>query len=292
MYEAPPTQQQQPVRLEFFHPRVWATWLVFGLNIFMYLYAMIQGFSLMGSTVDDVFILITLGAKFTPLIDIEGQWWRLFTAIILHGGLIHLLFNSYALYILGPEVERLYGPTRFFVIYLIAGFTGSVASYGFGEVRAPAIGASGAIFGLMGGIGAFSYTARSTLGEMAQRILQRVVALAAINLVIGFSLAGVDNYAHLGGLAGGAIVGLLLAPRLRFSGDMWQPRIIAERNRLIGWAGAIILVAIVVALTWFIHTNRLTDPSMRVLLEELVLEYRFFLTTELPTTGGIYATAT
>ncbi len=268
MYSAPP-----PIRLNFLHPRVWLAWGIFGLNILVFLGSLLLGFSLMGSSIDDVIILIRLGAKFSPLIDLDNQWWRLLTAMILHGGLIHLAFNSYALYILGPEVERLFGTLRFLAIYLGAGLVGSVASYMFGLIQSPAIGASGAIFGLMGALGAFSFNARSVLGDFARRNLRQIVVLAVLNLFIGFSIGGIDNLAHIGGLTGGVLIGLLLAPQLRLVSDGWNRQIVADYAPSWRWLGVVVVVAVALAGAWFVHQQRLADPQVLFEMRNLRQEY-------------------
>lgn len=150
--------------------------------------------------------LIQFGAKFNPLI-IEGEWWRFFTAMFLHIGVFHLIMNSLALYYLGTAVEQIYGTARFFFIYMLAGFVGSVASFVFNDHVSA--GASGAIFGCFGALLFF--------GTKHRRLFFRtmgmnVIVILAINLVFGFVMPMVDNGAHIGGLLGGfaasAIVGL------------------------------------------------------------------------------------
>ena len=264
MYDAPPTYDEPPQRQMIALPghRVILVWIIFAINIAMFGYSLLKGFSVMGSNgAADAFTLIGLGAKFSPLIDLDGQWWRLLTAMVLHGGLVHLGFNSYALYILGPEVERIFGTFRFAAIYLVAGLAGSVGSYAFGSLGAPAIGASGAIFGLMGALGAFAYSARTTLGDSARRNLRQIAGVAAINLLIGFSLPGIDNYAHLGGLVAGVLVGLALAPQLRFVRDYSQVSIVSHPSSPLRWLPIIGVLAILWGFTTFVHRQRLDDRA-------------------------------
>ncbi len=281
MYEAPPINPEppQPQLIALPGHRVILVWLIFAFNIAMFGYSLLQGFSLMGSNDEsDLVTLIDLGAKFTALIDLDGQWWRFLTAMILHGGLVHLAFNSYALYILGPEVERIYGAPRFAVIYLAAGLGGSAGSYVFGSLAAPAIGASGAIFGLMGALGAFAYSARATLGDTAKRNLRQIAGVAAINLLIGFSLPGIDNYAHLGGLIVGVVVGLVLAPQLRFVRDTAQVSIESRPSTPIRWLGVVGALVILFSITSIVHRQRLENPAV---VEEL-RAYRGWYRNQLP----------
>jgi rhomboid protease GluP len=280
MYETPPANQP-PQRQLIALPahRVMLVWVIFAVNIAMFGYSLLKGFSIMGSnTTDDLVTLINLGAKFSALIDLDGQWWRFLTAMILHGGLIHLAFNSYALYILGPEVERIFGAPRFAAIYLAAGLGGSVGSYVFGSLAAPAIGASGAIFGLMGALGAFAYSARATLGDTATRNLRQIAGVAAINLFIGFSLPGIDNYAHLGGLIVGVLIGLVLAPQLHFKRDYAQVSIAAQPSTPMRWLGVIGVVVILSSVTSIVHQRRLDNPAV---VQEL-REYRSWYIDQLP----------
>ena len=268
MYEAPPpTYPSEPpptaVRIALPVHRVVLAWALFAINIALFAFTVLRGFSPMGSrTVDDLVILIELGAKFTPLMDINGEWWRLASAMFLHGSLIHLAFNMYALYVLGPDVERMYGTLRFAIIYLAAGLAGSVGSYAFGRIEAPSIGASGAIFGLMGALGAFSFSSRKVLGEAAKRNLRQIGGVAAINLVIGFSLPGIDNYAHIGGLIVGALGGLLLAPQLQLVQEYDQPRMLSHVSKPIRWIGVVAVALLLVGFTTFIHRQRLADPAI------------------------------
>ncbi|HYF63132.1 MAG TPA: rhomboid family intramembrane serine protease [Herpetosiphonaceae bacterium] len=285
MYEAPPAYDPEPqrrvVRVSMQPHNVVLAWVFLAAIVALFAFSVLRGFSPMGvsddaDAIDDLVLLISLGAKFTPLMDLDGQWWRLASAMFLHGSLIHLAINGYALYILGPDVERMYGTARFAAIYMGAGLAGSAASYGFGDISAPAIGASGAIFGLMGAMGAFAFSSRAVLGDVARRNLRQIAGLAAINLLIGFSLSGIDNYAHLGGLVGGTALGLLLAPRLEFVPDPLQPAIRSHPSGPARWLGFLAVLAVVAGLTALIHHLRLDDPKARSVLVESRNDYLDF----------------
>lgn len=189
-------------------------------------------------------ILGLLGWKQNDLIA-AGEYWRLLSATFLHASLIHIFFNSYALYSLGPEAERIYGTGRFLILYFLSGLAGSVASYLFSP--APAVGASGAIFGLIGGLGVFYYLSRGALGDFGRQQVQGMVAIAIINLLIGISVPGIDNWGHLGGLVGGALAGLALAPRVKIDQQLYPP-VLLRRSPPYGWAGALGLLAALAAL--------------------------------------------
>jgi rhomboid protease GluP len=144
---------------------------------------------------------------------LEGQTWRLFTSMFLHIGLMHLLFNAYALFIFGIEMERLYGPDRFITVYILAGLFGSLASFAWRGPLTLSAGASGAIFGIIGMNLAFFMIHRQTFGQFGRQRMMNTLVIVGINLVLGFSAYNIDNMAHLGGLIAGFAMGYALAPR-------------------------------------------------------------------------------
>lgn len=154
------------------------------------------------------------GLKVNQLIA-EGQLWRLFTPILLHGNLIHIGFNMYALYLIGPRLERYYGHTRFLGLYLLSGFGGNVFSMMFTD--APSLGSSTAIFGLIGAQGIFLYQNRQVFGPGVRQALNSIISIAVVNLLIGMS-PGIDNWGHIGGLVGGLLVAFLGGPLLDVTG--------------------------------------------------------------------------
>jgi rhomboid protease GluP len=150
--------------------------------------------------------LFLLGSKWTPAI-LVGEAWRLVTANYLHGGLLHLLFNSYALMTLGPLIEEAFGARRLFVLYTLCGISGFVAS----AIMSPhvqSIGASAAIFGLLGFAIVFG---RFRSGPAGRYIADQLTRWLLYGLVM-FFIPGIDNYAHIGGLVPGAVLGLILDP--------------------------------------------------------------------------------
>lgn len=161
-------------------------------------------------------------AKVNELIR-DGEYYRMFTSMFLHLTLMHLFFNGYALYLLGRDVESLFGTARFAVIYFLGGLTGSLASFLFSD--APSVGASGAIFAIFGAEIVYFYRHRALHGEAGRRHLSQLIMLMVFNLALGlFSSAGVasfriDNAAHLGGLAGGALLAWLIGPIYRIKAD-------------------------------------------------------------------------
>ncbi|RST73817.1 rhomboid family intramembrane serine protease [Siminovitchia acidinfaciens] len=148
-----------------------------------------------GST--NVETLVKYGAKYNPLI-LTGEWWRFFTPIFLHIGLLHLMMNTLALYYLGSAVEKIFGRLRFLWIYLFSGFAGSVASFVFTSNLSA--GASGAIFGCFG---ALLYMGVVNPRLFFRTIGMNVIVVIIINLIFGFTVSGIDNAGHIGGLIGG-----------------------------------------------------------------------------------------
>jgi len=136
----------------------------------------------------------------------HGRWWTIFTAIYLHGSLLHILFNVLWIRQLGPAVENLYGPARLVIIYTIAGALGFLASSLAGVPFT--VGASGSIFGLLGAMVAFGRRRGGTFGSM---VLKQYGQWALVLFLLGFFMAGVDNFAHVGGFVGGLAAGLVLS---------------------------------------------------------------------------------
>ena len=162
-----------------------------------------------------------------------GEWWRLVTPVLVHGSLLHLLFNMYFLYLVGPLVERLYGPVRFLLLYVLTAAAGSTASFLFGG-DAPSVGASGAIFGLCGVLVAVSAIHRPVLDRRGRAIMSQIGFLVVLNLVIGFGFnalgAPIDNAAHVGGLVAGLWLGFVLPPVRSTLASYWQQPAGAARS--------------------------------------------------------------
>lgn len=155
--------------------------------------------------------LVRWGALFAPAVH-AGEYWRLITPIFLHGGLLHLVFNGFALYQLGPLCELLFGHIRFAVIFLLCGIGGSLLSITMNP-RVVAVGASGAIFGLAGLLIVMALRQHTQLSAVFRRsLLRSLVPCIGYNLFLGMTVPGIDNWGHIGGLAMGAVVGLAVRP--------------------------------------------------------------------------------
>lgn len=151
-------------------------------------------------------VLFDLGAM-QPLAVADGQFWRLFTAMFLHVGLLHIALNAYFFWLFGRVVESVYGRTWMLLIYLVGGFLASVASYTFGPIGALAVGASGAIAAVFGAFIAYNYRRRH-IGSNAAN-LRMALTVIVLNAVIAIGLPSIDWRAHVGGLVAGFVLGYL-----------------------------------------------------------------------------------
>jgi len=195
------------------------TYTVIGVTVAVFLLQLLRGIDAMAEQWGMWPIAVALG----------GEWWRLITSAFLHGSFLHIAFNMYVLFALGPTLERILGHGRFIVLYITAALGGSVASYVFSDPNVVSVGASGAIFGLMGAL--------VVAGKRLRYDITQVLILIAINIAIGFLAPGVDWRAHLGGLVVGAAVAALL---------VYAPRRIRTPVQVLGIAG---VLAVLIAIT-------------------------------------------
>ena len=165
--------------------------------------------------------LVVLGAVSGPAVE-AGEWYRIFTSAFLHLGLLHLAFNMYALYLFGPLVERMYGHFEFTVVYLLTAAGGSVLTILLQPVPGAA-GASGAIFGLFGLVFAVSRRHKVVATGQNRALMGQVGSVLVMNLVFTFLVPGISWTGHVGGLAVGALLGVLLPPTgLATLGSLWR----------------------------------------------------------------------
>jgi membrane associated rhomboid family serine protease/predicted negative regulator of RcsB-dependent stress response len=216
----PPAQQsssrQIRLRLPVADHPAWITWGLLAANALVFaamaITAVVTGQQALPSLLSspDPSLLLRFGAKYGPAI-LGGEYWRLITAVFLHDGLLHLAINSYALFVIGVQTERFFGHVRYLIIYLLAGAASVAASYVAESTLA--VGASGAIFGLVGALAVLFLRNRRIFGAMGRRQLSNLVLVIVINLIFGLSVKGIDNWAHLGGLVAGFLLAWFLAPR-------------------------------------------------------------------------------
>lgn len=167
-----------------------------------------------------------------PVIGVAaGEYYRLLTSAFLHGGIVHLLLNMYALYLFGPQLEAALGRLRFIVLYVVSALGGSALSYAFASPVQPSLGASGAVFGLLG--------AYLVINRRLGRDNTGVLMLLAINLAYGFLVPNIDWRAHVGGLVTGGLVAAVIA---------YAP---AKRRGLVQAAGiGLVLLVVVGVVVW------------------------------------------
>lgn len=189
--------------------------------------------------------LIDLGAL-QPFLIADGQYWRLFSAMFLHAGLLHIGFNAYALWLFGSMIETNLGRTQMVLVYVVSGFLASAASYAFGPAETVGVGASGAIFGIFGAFIAYNYRRRHL--ALASANLRWAATLLLLNLFLAFGFGGrIDWRAHLGGLIAGLAAGAVA--------EGWGPR---SQRRLVQVGGFVALVALGVALVVW-RTNQIRE---------------------------------
>lgn len=174
-----------------------------------------------------------IGEAFDPVLGTfvgvaDGEVYRLLTGAFLHGGLLHIAFNMYALWLFGPQLEAAFGRSRFLGLYLMAALGGTATSYAFGSLNTPSLGASGAVFGLFG--------AYLVLSRRLRRDASGLWVLLGINFVLGFVVANIDWRAHVGGLIAGAAASAIV---------VYAP---ANRRTLVQVVGFLLVLAAVVAL--------------------------------------------
>ena len=179
------------------------TYVIIAINVILFILMSIFG----GST--NAHTLLKFGANYDLLIR-NGEYYRLITSAFLHIGLLHLLVNSYALYVIGPQIESFFGKTKYIIIYLVSAIFGNLLSMLFTD--GISAGASGAIFGLLGSMLYFGYHYRVYLeGVLKSQIIPLIVA----NLLIGFLGTGIDNAAHIGGLVGGVLISMVVGVKYK-----------------------------------------------------------------------------
>ncbi len=219
-------------RLHSATPRVWVTHAIIAVNVIVFLAMLADGAGLMTSNTE---VHLRWGANFGPLTK-EGEWWRLFACTVLHFGILHLAMNMWALWSAGRLVERLYGNASFIAIYVFAGLTGSFASLLWNADRVVSAGASGAVFGVFGALGA--YVLRQP-GSVPRSVLKSLtgstIAFIAYSIAIGAMVSAIDNAAHAGGFAGGFLLAWLLARPLAQSLDPRAPLTVGRTAIAVGF---------------------------------------------------------
>lgn len=169
------------------------TKILITINIVIFILQLVLGWDVVAS----------FGANYAPFVK-SGKFYVLFTSMFIHGNLIHLLFNMYALYIIGPQVESFYGKIKYLAIYFGSGILGALLSDIFLQ-NSISVGASGAIFGLLSSIVYFGYHYRAYLDTV---IRSQIMPLIIFNIFLGIVIPNIDTFCHIGGLIGGVLVSM------------------------------------------------------------------------------------
>ena len=183
-------------------------------------------------------VLVKFGANNILLVK-NGEIWRLITCSFLHVGFIHFLLNMYSLRVIGPSVEGLIGKGKFVFIYLLSALSASLMSLVFVDSNIVSVGASGAIFGLMGALLYFGYHYRLYLNDA---IKTQIIPVIVFNLLIGFMISGIDNGAHIGGLIGGYLATMAIGIKNKSE----------KRDMINGWIVLILYLAFLSYIVFFV----------------------------------------
>lgn len=203
--DVPTTRREKPKRAP--EDRPYVTYILIAINLLIFL----AGFA--SEAVDRT--LFIQGALFPPYVVELGQVYRLFTAMFLHGSVGHIFFNMYALYIVGVTLEPIFGRVRFMIIYFLGGLLGSALSLALGNYEVPSVGASGAVFAIFAAQAVHFYLHRNLYQNVTAQ-LRQMIFLIGMNLFIGFVPGSrIDNWGHIGGLIGGALLAWRISPRLQ-----------------------------------------------------------------------------
>lgn len=195
---------------DVFKPKTpYVTYALIAINVIVFILMY-----LFGNGSEDTATLIKFGALNKILVLYYNDYYRIVTSAFLHIGVLHILFNMYALYVLGRELESYFGKLKYIFIYFISAIVGSLISLIFCSDATISAGASGAIFGLMGALLYFGYHYRAMLSDA---ITKQIVPLILINLFIGFMASDINNFAHLGGLAGGMLASMAVGVKYKSS---------------------------------------------------------------------------
>ena len=196
---------QRRVRLGMPEAAPYVTYFIIAITVLAYF---LQG-TAFGHRLIDLFIKDNQDIR-------AGELWRLLTPALLHGGLMHILFNMYALLSFGTGLERHFGHGRFFLLYWLSAFAGNVMSFSLTE--APSLGASTAVFGLVGAEAMFLLQNRKLLAGQFRSAIGNIIFIVLINFFIIGALPNIDNWGHIGGLVGGLLFSLFASPLWKVEG--------------------------------------------------------------------------
>lgn len=204
------------------------TYTLIILNCIVYLFSAMESQAFVDM---DLQVLVDMGALYGPLTVLRDEWWRLGTAMFLHGGMTHLLMNMFSLYLIGRGAEMYFDTKSYLSIYIFSGLIGGLISL-YVHPASVGVGASGAIFGVFGALAGFFLAYKEQIATQSKAFMKDFGIIIVINLVIGLSIESVDVSAHIGGLVTGFIGGFMLSK---------------SRNLLSLYSAAMVLVAVAIA---------------------------------------------
>jgi rhomboid protease GluP len=230
-----PAPPPQAVRVPMPRSAPYVTYFLIGITVFFYVLQLLSTYTFGRD------LLIFYGARINEAI-LSGELWRFLTPALLHGSLPHIAFNMYALLSFGTGLERHFGHGRFFLLYVLSAFAGNVASFLFSPGFS--VGASTAIFGLLGAEAIFLIQNRKVFPGQFRSAIGNIIFVAAINLFIIGSLPGIDNWGHIGGLIGGLMFTSFAGPKWEVEGIYPTYQLVDQRSLSAVMIGAATVVLI------------------------------------------------
>ncbi len=217
----------------------WVTYSLIGISVVVF------ALQYLTNSITGVDLLALYGEKINQAI-IAGELWRLVTPIFLHASVIHILFNMYFLFAIGPAMEHYYGRGRYLLLYFLSGISGNIMSFYLSAN--PSLGASTALFGLVAAEGIFIYRNREFFGNRARSMLTNTIMIVVVNLLLGLT-PGIDNWGHMGGLLGGLAFAwtagpLLVVKWLPAGGYRVDDQNLTSRVWIVGGVEAVVLAAL------------------------------------------------
>ena len=195
--------------------KAWINCVLIILNVVYFLYLEIAGSS------EDTLFMLHHGAMFTPLVIEEGEYYRLLTSVFMHFGIHHITNNMIILFILGDNMERALGSVKYLIFYLLCGIGANLVSMFASmqsQVQAVGAGASGAIFGVIGGL---FYAVAVNRGKLEDLSTRQLAVMIVFSLYFGFTSTGIDNVAHVAGLVIGIILAIIFYRKPK-KGQEWE----------------------------------------------------------------------
>jgi rhomboid protease GluP len=188
------------------------TYSIIGINVVIYIISSLLSHNIADM---DMKVLASMGALFGPYVVFKGEWWRLFTSIFLHAGMMHILMNMFSLYLIGRGLEMYFEKKAYILIYVFSGLLGAMASL-YMHPQSLGIGASGAIFGIFGALAGFFLANKDKIESQSKAFMKDFAIVLGINLVLGLSMPSIDVSAHIGGLVIGFIGGFIVSKNSKF----------------------------------------------------------------------------